>query len=121
MSMNRIGGQQPLPSRTLDPSAQSTLRQGAMNRSEPYGSDVAPQRAPATEDRAEISEKARQLMEMRQTYDAGLAAIEREPEMREEKLAQVRARLAEGYYESPQVREKIGEGVLHAIEASEGA
>lgn len=121
MSMNRIDGQRALPSRTLDSSAQAQLRKEAMNRSGAYEGDAAPQRSTATGDEAVISDKAQQLMEMRRTYEVGLAAVAREPNLREEKLAQVRARLEEGYYESPQVRERISEGVLRAIEGTEEA
>lgn len=119
MSMNRIGGQQPLPSRSVDSSAQAQLRKQTAQRSGAYGGDVLPQRSTPTGDRAVISDQARKLMEMRQTYEAGQAAIEREPELREDKVAQVRARLEEGYYESAQVREKVSAGVLRAIEGTE--
>lgn len=121
MSMNRIGGQPPLPSRTLDPASQSMVRQGALKRSNAYGDDGAAQRAPVTEDRAEISEKAHQLMEMRQAYETGLAAVGREPDIREEKLAEVRSRLAEGFYESQPVRDKVSEGVLRTLAGTEEA
>lgn len=121
MSMNRIDGSQ------LQPLPQPDSSQGTQ-RSDQAGQNpgVAPeQTAPEKEARAgdtlEISDKARQLMELRQIYDAGLEAVAREPEMRSDKVEQAKQRLESGFYHSVEVRQKIADGVLGTIEGTEKA
>ena len=58
---------------------------------------------PELQDRAEISETARRLMEIRQTGDWGRDAMEALPDVRDNKLAEARERLAKGYYNSVEV------------------
>ncbi len=62
-------------------------------------------------DTAEISDTAHQLMDLRATVDIGRVAIANEPEVREEKIAQARQRLEEGYYNSQMVTDKVA-GIL---------
>ena len=117
MSMNKIDGSQSTPARQLD-SFQGTARS---NKSE-SGSGIpaeglASENGVKTGDTAEISAKALKLMEMRQVYEAGLESVEDVPDVRAEKLAQVRSRLEEGFYNSTQVREKLADGILDTFQA----
>ena len=115
MSMNKIDGSQLLPSRQLD-SSQGLARSNKSDtdKSIPAGGS-APENTVKTSDTAEISAKARSLMEMKQAYDAGLEAVEKMPDTRADKLAQVRSRLEEGFYNSTEVREKVAGGVVETI------
>jgi len=67
-------------------------------------------------DRVEITETAHQPVALRQTLETGRAATAKEPDMREDKLAKVRERLAQGYYNSVEVRDKVAGGVDQVIE-----
>jgi len=71
------------------------------------------------EDRAEISTSARRLVDLRAAYDAGRRAAVDEPDVRAEKVAQARERLASGFYHSAAVRDKVAEklvGVFGGLE-----
>lgn len=72
----------------------------------------AHQAQPALGDQAEISSKARALVDLRGALDAGRAAVDREPETRAERLATVRERLESGFYQSATVREKVAGGLM---------
>ncbi len=117
--MNKIDGSNLLPPRQLDQSSGSQQKKGT----DPArtAEDSAPARSWVNGDSAVISDKARKLMSMRHAYDAGMDAIGREPDLREEKLAQVRLRLEQGFYQSSEVRDRISDGVLKAIEGMDEA
>ena len=117
--MNKIDGSHLLPSRQLDPSHGAQQKKGAAHERTSDGATEP--RTAGTGDSVVISDKARQLMSMRQAYDAGLEAVAKEPDVREEKLAQVRLRLEQGFYQSTEVRDRISDGVLKAIDAMDEA
>ena len=62
-------------------------------------------RVPA--DRAEISPKAHHLNALRNAVDSGREALDQVPEVRQDRLAEVRARLNRGYYNSVEVRAQV--------------
>ena len=66
-------------------------------------------------DTAEISATAHRLMALRQAVETGRAALAAMPEIREEKVAQVRERLQAGFYNSPEVQAKTAEGIERTI------
>jgi len=68
-------------------------------------------------DRAEISDTARRLMELRKTVDEGLEAMSDHPEVREAKIAEARQRLTQGYYHSLQVTEEIARKLDRTFDA----
>ena len=63
--------------------------------------------ASAPADRAEISETAHQLMDLRAAVDVGRTALEGIPDVREDKIAQVKKRLEQGYYNSQVVQDEL--------------
>ena len=75
---------------------------------------------PAAGERLEISDRARQLESMRRTLLAGRRAYDETPEVRPERLAEVRSRLESGAYEAPEVRQTVAErlgAVLRKLDA----
>ena len=62
---------------------------------------AAADRTPA--DKAEISEAAHRMADLREAVDTGRAALNALPDVREEKVAEVRDRLDKGYYQSVEV------------------
>lgn len=70
-------------------------------------------------DRAEISADARRLNDLRRTLEGSRQAYAGLPEVRQERLAQVRERLDSGYYHSEEVRQTVAErlgSVLRRLE-----
>lgn len=78
------------------------------------GASASEGAATPTTDEAQISETAHQLMDLRAAVDVGRAALEGLPEVREDKLAEVRQRLEQGYYNSPLVQDKVS-GILSGV------
>ena len=70
-------------------------------------------------DRAEISGKAREMIKLRDVVDAGRHAIEETPEVRPDRVAEVKSRLNRGYYQSVRVNDDVAdrlEGVFNKID-----
>jgi anti-sigma28 factor (negative regulator of flagellin synthesis) len=87
---------------------------GATRDKESASAGSATRSDPATGERLEISDQARKLESMRRALIAGRRAYEEAPEVRQERLAEVRSRLESGAYEAPEVR--LG-AVLRKLEA----
>jgi hypothetical protein len=62
-------------------------------------------------DHAEISDGAHRLVDLKQAVDVGRAALAREPEVRSDRVALARERLAAGFYQSAEVRERVAERI----------
>jgi hypothetical protein len=80
----------------------------------PQSSSSAP-----TTDKAEISETAHKLMDLRQAVDTGRVAMDQLPDVRQEKVALAKQRMAEGFYQSPEVQQQVAEklgSVLDSID-----
>jgi len=75
----------------------------------------AHQQLPPGGDQAEISSKARALVDLRGVLDAGRAAVQGEQEVRAERLAMVRERLESGFYQSSTVREKVAGSLMSVM------
>jgi hypothetical protein len=60
-------------------------------------------------DKVEISTKAHQLNDLRNDVESGREALDRVPEIRHNRVAEVRARLDRGYYNSLEVRGQVAE------------
>lgn len=67
-------------------------------------------------DKAEISDGARRLVDLRRAVDAGRAALSTLPDVRPEKVAAARERLASGFYQSAAVRETVADRVAGVVE-----
>jgi len=71
-------------------------------------------------DKADISDAARRLVDLRRAVDAGRAALASLPDVRPEKIAAARERLASGFYQSAEVREAVADrvaGVVSGLDA----
>lgn len=74
----------------------------------------------ATADKAVISEAARRLVDLKQAVDVGRNAMAALPDVRPEKVAAARERMATGFYHSVEVRQAVAErvaGVIQTIDA----
>ena len=106
MSMDKINGSPLIRSPLVDKFTRAGEQ--ANTRQSGEASDGAERPSGGTPvDRAEISEAARGLMELRQTVDVGRAALEALPDIRQDKVDQARERIASGYYESVVVRDDV--------------
>ena len=110
MTMNKINTSALTQSQLLEQSSRtrettpSTGAGGPQNLSTQQAPAGPP---PATADHAEISDKAHKLVDMRKALDVGRAAIEREPDIRADKVALARERIDSGFYQSVEVREQV--------------
>lgn len=106
MGTQRVGGFQNIGQRILDrfrsspPGQEPQADRAASDRPSTGGPKI-------TGDRVEISGKAHEMMKLRDVVTAGREALERSPEVREDRVAEVRSRLGRGYYESPVVHERV--------------
>ena len=73
--------------------------------------------APA--DKAEISPKAHRLIALRNAMEQGRKALESVPEVRPDRVAEARARLDRGFYNSIEVRTKVAERLESVTEKME--
>lgn len=105
------------------------LRQGLLDRfrgaerggSQPGSTETPAQGAntAATADKASISDAARRLVDLKAAVDAGRAALAQVPDVRPEKVAAARERLATGFYHSVEVRQAVAErvgGVISSLD-----
>ena len=72
---------------------------------------------PERQDRAEISETARRLMEIQQTIESGRDALEALPDVRDNKMAAARERLTKGFYNSVEVTNDMAEKLNKTFDA----
>ena len=113
MAMNPINNSPHLRQGVIDAFQGTQRRDEAGSRAE----SGAP-RAAGTEslaDKAEISATAHRLVDLRRTLEVGRAAAAQEPDVRRERVDEVRERLAQGYYNSVEVLAKVAGGVDKVI------
>lgn len=85
-----------------------TARSEKDDKADRTGSEgVAATRNAPPADTMEISEAAHRLVDLRQAVETGRKAMEALPEIREDKVEEARKRLAQGYYNSPEVMDKV--------------
>ena len=63
-------------------------------------------------DRTTFSSDAQRLSDTKANSDIVSTQLNSEPEIREEKVAEVRKKIADGYYDSPEIIDKIAEKLL---------
>ncbi len=106
MAMNRIG-RPPL----IQPNVLERFQKSGDKREvdSGHGGKQTPQTAAGGQvgDRVEISDRARQLDDLRRSLVAGQSALDRVPDVRKDKIAQARARLQTGYYSAEEVRQEV--------------
>ena len=92
--LNRFNGSEASPSRDENVAEASALR--------------GDNRATRT-DKADISPKAHRLIALRNAMESGLEALNSVPEIRPDRVAEARARLDRGFYNSIEVRTRVAE------------
>jgi hypothetical protein len=104
MAMDKINGSPVLRQGLLD-----RFRGSERGGAQPGTPDAAGQPAatPKAADKADISDAARRLVDLRAAVDAGRAALAEVPDVRPEKVAAARERLATGFYHSTEVRQAV--------------
>ena len=109
MGMDKINGSSLNGTSGLDKFL-GTARNAADKKAEANaaeGQASAPKAKPA--DTMEISDAAHRLVDLRQAVETGRTAIEALPDIRQDRVEEARKRLHQGYYNSPEVRDKIAE------------
>jgi hypothetical protein len=121
MAIERLDGFTTLPQQILD-----GTRENRASREQPEGRPAEgpgqgnAQRVPAG-DKVEISPKAHRLSALRHSVEQGLAALDGIPDIRADRVAEVRSRLDRGFYNSVEVRSRVAErlgGVTRRLEAT---
>jgi hypothetical protein len=119
MAMPKIDTTASLPPRQAEAYAKGPMpRPAGLSTAATEGSPLGPH-APRG-DRAEISPGARELVDLRAAVDAGLAALDEVPDVRADRVAAARERVASGYYQSAEVQLKTAgrlKGVLENLDA----
>lgn len=110
MSMDKINGSPLHRPGMLDRFAVSNNKEEETGNSAPVVSGEG-RPNPAPTDRAEISDTAHQLIDLRAAVDVGRAALQDAPDVREERVALAKKRLEEGYYNSQVVQDRLS-GIL---------
>ncbi len=62
---------------------------------------------PSLADQAEISADAHKLVDLKRAVDVGRAALDQPAEVRDDRIAMVKERLASGFYQSAEVRDQV--------------
>lgn len=114
MAMHKITGSHLVQPHYLDKFSKNAEPSTAATPERPGTANADP--AERTADRAVISEHARRLEALQQALDAGRAALARPADPRDEKLNQVRTRLAAGYYDSPLVADQVAAKVVNVFD-----
>ena len=105
MTVNKLDTSGLNPSQLADP--YNVARQRPRELSTASDQPKGPMPPPSTSDHAEISDKGREMVDLKQAVDTGRAALEREPDVRADRVAQVKERLASGFYQSAEVRDRV--------------
>jgi hypothetical protein len=118
MSLNKIDGSSVLPSAYRD-QPQGVDRKVRPPLPEVTTAAEAPAAGrkpkPKVADVAEISTGAREMADLQAALDAGRSALDRVPDRREDLLAQVRERLATGFYNSSEVIDTVAARIAPVI------
>lgn len=105
MSMDKINGSPLMRSGLLDRFKVDNKDQDKAEKSSSANSSERSSTVPS--DRAEISDTAHQLMDLRAAVDVGRASLENVPEVREDRVAEAKKRVEQGYYNSQVVQDKL--------------
>ncbi|MGD9549165.1 MAG: flagellar biosynthesis anti-sigma factor FlgM [Candidatus Krumholzibacteriia bacterium] len=118
MAMDRINGSPLVRPNILDQF--QTTRKGEEKAEGPVSAvGAAMSQGKPTADKAEISDAARELVDLRQAVETGRAALAELPEVRPERVAEVQQRLERGYYQSIEVMNMVAERIMGVVQAME--
>jgi hypothetical protein len=105
MTLNKVVQGAHTQSHRVDAYQQTRQRKnGTMAGPKDLGNHAPP---PPTTDKANISDAAHRLVELKQAVDVGRAALETDTPERVDRLAQVKERVAAGFYNSAEVRDQV--------------
>jgi anti-sigma28 factor (negative regulator of flagellin synthesis) len=96
------------------------------DRYQPAGSSSQPAEAgpknlanhqppPSLADQAEISSQARKMVDLRHIIDAARREIEQTPDVRADRVARAKERIASGFYQSATVRDQVATRLNHLL------
>jgi hypothetical protein len=105
MAMSKLGGSPFVQPHQLDKYTRAGQQSRAPQRQQPQQPGTEPVERP--QDQALISDKAKKLIELRATVEAGREAIAQAPDLRTDKVATVQDRLARGFYHSLEVHREV--------------
>ncbi len=107
MVMDKINGFTNLSKGLLEKFQGSRRADLSDQKSSPEVGATGSDRRAVPGDTAEISPKAHRLIALRHALDSGHKAVEELPEVRQDRVDQVRARLSKGFYNSVEVRTRV--------------
>ena len=105
MSMDKINGSPLMHPGLLDRFKVDNKETEGSEKPSTLNSGDRPAQSPA--DRAEISDTAHQLVDLRAAVDVGRISLEAIPDVREDKVAEAKKRLEQGYYNSQVVKDEV--------------
>lgn len=70
---------------------------------------------PSTGDQAEISSAAHKMVDLRHILEAARREIEHAPDVRADRVAMAKQRIASGFYQSATVRDQVASRLDHVI------
>lgn len=108
MAMNNINNSSLVRPGNLD-RYQGTAKSEKDGKAENLEQNLGTTQPPKPTDKAEISDAAHRMIDLRQAVDTGRDTIEALPDIREEKVEQAKKRLAQGYYNSLEVQDRIAD------------
>lgn len=115
MGMNKINNASLMQSQMLEKFQGTSRSDKAEKDGQTQANEATNAKNAAPADKADISDRARQLMDLRQAVDTGRMAMEALPDVRSEKMAEVRARMEKGYYNSTEVLDEVAEKIGKVI------
>lgn len=111
MVMERINGFSKLGRSLLDRFQGSTPAGTKKEGMSPQVGDTDQDHRAAPRDTVDISPKAHHLMALRQVIESASLVLAEVPEVRHDRVSEVRARLDRGFYNSVEVRSRVAERV----------
>lgn len=113
MSMDKINGSPLMRPGLLDHFKVGNKEKDGSEATSEANTNNKPASKPA--DRAQISDTAHQLMDLRAAVDVGRAALEAIPEVREDRVALAKKRMEQGYYNSQVVQDELAGSLAQVI------
>ncbi|MDP6353548.1 MAG: flagellar biosynthesis anti-sigma factor FlgM [Planctomycetota bacterium] len=108
-NISNIGGPQGVPQKRLDITESKSPASGQAEQGEQAASDAQSAAKPVA-DQVDIHEDAILLAKAREAFD-------NTSDVREDRIADVKAKLAAGFYDSPEVVESLAEGLARGFRA----
>jgi anti-sigma28 factor (negative regulator of flagellin synthesis) len=108
-NISNIGGPQGVPQKRIDITESKAPAVGQAGQNDQAASDAQSASEPAA-DQVDIHEDAILLAKAREAFD-------NTSDVREDRIADVKAKLAAGFYDNPQIVESLAEGLARGFRA----